>query len=741
MWDEWKTPQNVPLLLSLADKADISEENRKWFETHVTTGIPPKGPTLAELGVTQESFGDPLEPIRKMMKTPEGAFAYLKVLYKMMKVGALARLPRGCTKIRGEPLVTIPMFTIIQKGKPRLVANFAKRVKIDKEAAGDELAEWLENPVNRQEWDRNLGELAYNSLIDKEEKTLSYADLVDLASVKCGLGPGAYYMSADVSASYYQMVQHEKKLAYQRKELELPWGETLSLLLRGNEMGDAGACAKGNLDTLTKLFLAEADAKSSCPQAMYRLKYEELVPPSEYDLKEHLLPYDLKRIRERMLSKKQNELACMHTKKARFFEYRWGTTMMNFISYQDDMELGRRNWEEALALTTHFHDFCRRIRWLLSTLAKAPDQEGRVFCGIWTKGPIFGFTPEKWNDYGKVVDEVTLNETSSAQEILRLNGVLANSAALFPLLKIPLGLVSHHFASQIRLAIGAKKNAKLRVAWRKLLPQRFVVAGVLKEAVRNYWGRIKNSTVHARNFLVTAGDAKSERVISVDAEPDGIGIVKHDSYQSWGVKLDRNKSRLTGTRPVFGSISSTGFETSGTALAVEVVPELTKVHTGEFPVVYRCYQDNQGAERLIDPLNPKFRGDAFAANMLIQEKSHERNFMLMPDRLDTKTIPADAPSRLKNGMRKCMAELRRRRVLTALTMRARATGEKSPLLEGLKGASSLLDKIASFLGDLRPRNQRHQNRGAAPRMSKIHPAIVKKVEREIMEIERKYFPK
>ena len=118
---------------------------------------------------------------------------------------------------------------------------------------------------------------------------------------------------------------------------------------------------------------------------------------------------------------------------------------------------------------------------------------------------------------------------------------------------------------------------------------------------------------------MTAGDAKSERVISVDAEPDGIGIVKHDSYLCWGVKLDMNKSRLTGTRPIFGSISSTGFETSGTALAVEVVPELTKVHTGEFPVVYRCYQANQGAERLIDPLNPKFRGDAFAANMLIQE--------------------------------------------------------------------------------------------------------------------------
>ena len=174
---------------------------------------------------------------------------------------------------------------------------------------------------------------------------------------------------------------------------------------------------------------------------------------------------------------------------------------------------------------------------------------------------------------------------------------------------------------------------------------------------------------------------------------------------------------------------------------MEVVPELTKVHTGEFPVVYRCYQDNQGAERLIDPLNPKFRGDAFAANMLIQEKSHERNFMLMPDRLDTKTIPADAPSRLKNGMRKCMAELRRRRVLTALTMRARATGEKSPLLEGLKGASRLLDKIASFLGDLRPRNQGHNNRGAAPRTSRIHPSIVKKVESEILEIERKYFPK
>ena len=106
MWDEWKTPQNVPLLLSLVDKADISEENRKWFKTHVTTGIPPKGPTLAELGVTQESFGDQMGPIQEMMKTPKGAFAYLKVLYEMIKVGALARLPKGCKEIQGESIKT-----------------------------------------------------------------------------------------------------------------------------------------------------------------------------------------------------------------------------------------------------------------------------------------------------------------------------------------------------------------------------------------------------------------------------------------------------------------------------------------------------------------------------------------------------------------------------------------------------------------------------------------------------------
>ena len=703
MWDKWETPLNVPLLLSLTEKADISVENKIWFRTHVTTGIPPKGPTLAELGVTQENFGDPMGPIQEMMKTPKGGFAYLKVLYKMLKVGALARLPKNCVEIQGNPLITIPMFTITQKGKPRLVANFAKLVKIDPEAAGEVLADWLKKPGNRQKWNRNLGELAYNSLIDKEEKTLSYADLADLAALKCGLGPGAFYMSADVSAAYYQMVQHQSKLPYQRKAVQLPWGEVLPLLLMGHEMGDAGACGKGNLDTLTKLFLAEADAKSSCPQAKYRLKYEDIVPPSAYDLKEHLLPYDLKRVREKLQSKKQNELACMHTRKDRFIEYRWGTGMMNFIAYQDDMELGRMSQDEALALTTHFHDFCNRIRWRLSTKAEAPDQEGRTFCGIWTKGPLFGFAPEKWTVYGNVVDSVTLSETSSAGEILRLNGILANAAMLFPLLKIPLGLVSHHFAAQIRLAIGAKKNDRLKVAWRILLPQKFVVADVLKEAIRSYWGRIENSTVHARNFLVTAGDAKNERVISVDADPDGIGIVEHDSFQSWGIKLDRNTSRLTGTRENFGKISSTGFEASGTALAVDVIPELRKVHKGKFPAVYRCYQDNMGTERIMDPLSPKFRGDAFAANMLIQERSHERNFVLMPDRLDTKTIPADAPSRLKNGKKKCMAELRRRRVLTALTMKARAEGKASPLLEGLKGANRLLDRIASFLDDVRPR--------------------------------------
>ena len=160
--------------------------------------------------MTQEDFGDPIEPVRRRMSTPEGGFAYLSVLCKMFKVGAIARLPEGCKYINGDPIITIPTFIVVQKKKPRLVANFAKPVKIDKMKAGEALDEWLQDPRNRDEWERNAGELAYNSLISKEVKTLSYSDLTDLAALKCALGPKAYFMSADVSASYYQMMQHLK---------------------------------------------------------------------------------------------------------------------------------------------------------------------------------------------------------------------------------------------------------------------------------------------------------------------------------------------------------------------------------------------------------------------------------------------------------------------------------------------------------------------------------------------------
>ena len=124
-----------------------------------------------------------------------------------------------------------------------------------------QLENWAKNPTHMEEWIRNDGMLAYNSLISKEDSTLSYTSINDVAAYMLALGPEAYHVAEDISGAYYQMRQHRHKLAYQNKVVPLPNGEVANVHLMGRQMGDCHACAVGNHDTGTKMRLAETHAK------------------------------------------------------------------------------------------------------------------------------------------------------------------------------------------------------------------------------------------------------------------------------------------------------------------------------------------------------------------------------------------------------------------------------------------------------------------------------------------------
>ena len=699
--EDWKPVQNVELLIDLTRKSELSEEWKKWFIKQITIGSLPEGVTLGDLGVRQADIGDPVAPVRERMKDPAEGLAYLSTLLKMGVLGALARVPLGQRTIDGHEIVTIPNFIVYNKDKPRDVANYAKRVKISRRAFETQLEDWAKNPIHMDEWIRNDGMLSFNSLINKNDKTLSYLSISDVAAYALALGPNAYHSAEDLSGSYYQMMQHRLKLAYQNKVVPLPNGGVVNVHLMGRQMGDSHACAVGNHDTGTKMRLAETHAKLTNSKARYQYSRDEVRPPTDYGLKSKLRPYDLKRFNDELLRKEQNLLKDMHYKGRRVREYRFLKHVRCHVHYQDDMLTGRTENMEATWLGRHVrYFFGEKIYNVLSTEQHDPAKIA-IFCGIMINGVHFGFAEIKWTNYTQVVYDVTSRPYSTAGEIMRMNGILANTAILFPKLKIALALVAHHFAEIIRIIAGARTNARLKQAWKRLLKQQFVMHDELKKVVRESWDKIKGRTVHARQFVVMSGDARDENVLSTDVAPDGLGIVDHSTGESWAAILDRKKCKLINRWP-YGKISSTGFENCGVLVMTHVVAKINRIHVAEYPVIYRVYQDNTGAEAVCNPNNPLFKKDYLASAILIRERCEKLNIVLVPDRLDTKTIPADAPSRMNQGIQQCMKELKRRWILAFLTSRWRSFGNKADLnLLGLKGNNELLDMIAAFLPDVR----------------------------------------
>ena len=620
LWKEWTPRCNTELLLQLNEEAEYSPERKDWFKNQLLHGTLPSGPTLGSLGVKQKDLGDPVDPLRKrIQKDPIEGFAYLKVLFKMLKLGAIARIPEGDTEIAGVSILSMPNFTIEQKGKSRLVTNYSERIRISKMALQGPLKEWIRSPGNRAEWNTHYGKLSYNSLIRKVDSTLSYLGVKDLAAMMLALGEGAWYVDLDISGAFYQILQALEKLAYQVKIIPLRNGFA-RVVLMGREMGDANAPCVGNLDTGTPLLLAEVHAKKTKSKASYRYSREEVVPPSTYGLNDDPSPHDLRYMMKKQRRKKQNELGIMHHGGERFVEYRCREEIKTHIHFQDDALLGKLkiDLEKAIYLARHAYDFFEdKARKKLSTSDMIPSNH-KIFCGLHIEGTTLGFAREKWEKYDRIIKQVTESEWATAAQIMTMNGVLANAASLFPLLKIALALIAHHFAVEIRTAIGAEKNFRLKLAWRKLLKKKYVVSKILKNAVSKYWNMFFGKRVHARNFVLTPGDATETDIYSTDADPRGIGIVCHYTGVNWGAILDPEKSVLINRAP-WGKVSSCSFETDGVLAMTRVVPDMKRIHKHEFRRIFRSYNDNEGTEIVVDPTNPKFRGDYLAAQMLLQK--------------------------------------------------------------------------------------------------------------------------
>ncbi len=305
-YTDWETRLNVTLLTSLTRDSDLTKKEKDWFLTQITTGSVASGPTLGDLKVTQEDFGEPYTAIERRVGEIKGAFEALKVLAKMGCLGAIARPPPSPLCIHGNEPLVIPTFMVDSKGNPRQVSDYSARAFIRKCKAGGALTEWLKDPLNQAEWDRNGGRLSFNSLYSKDEKTLSYAGLEDLAALVLFLGINGRLSTHDISGAYYQMMQHWSKLAYQIKLLPVGNGRWIRVLLMTREMGCAHACAVGNTDTAIKIRLADTHAKRELGMDLYNMRIEDGHGPSEYGLRDVLRPYDEQRAVQKYTRKKQN---------------------------------------------------------------------------------------------------------------------------------------------------------------------------------------------------------------------------------------------------------------------------------------------------------------------------------------------------------------------------------------------------------------------------------------------------
>ena len=692
-YTDWETRLNVTLLTSLTRDSDLTKEEKDWFLTQITTGSVASGPTLGDLKVTQEDFGEPYTAIERRVGETKGAFEALKVLAKMGCLGAIARPPPSPLCIHGNEPLVIPTFMVDSKGNPRQVSDYSARAFIRKCKAGGALTEWLKDPLNQAEWDRNGGRLSFNSLYSKDEKTLSYAGLEDLAALVLFLGINGRLSTHDISGAYYQMMQHWSKLAYQIKLLPVGNGRWIRVLLMTREMGCAHACAVGNTDTAIKIRLADTHAKRELGLDLYNMRIEDGHGPSEYGLRDVLRPYDEQRAVQKYTRKKQNVNSFMHYKGVQLRQYRFGETIRAWHHYQDDFALGHLTL--GLMLAAHVFNFFELIHCKLSTVMKAPS-ETTVICGVQVCRLHFSYERKKWENYREIIDRVVVPPTCSGEDIMVMNGILANTAILFPFLKIALAVASHHFAEQIREKASAKEGFALRNAWKKLKETRYRVDKVVKNCVMRYWNQAVHKRVHAKRFVMCSGDAHKDYRWSTDACPTGVGVVCHTTWNSWGRTLPRTDPMIT-TEP-WGEVCSSTFEARGMGILLDLAPNLKDRTRGDEEVLIRVYQDNEGAETQYDHLNPKLSGDGLATAIYIMERCREKNITLFTDRLSTHIIPADATSRMTckkdGGYRQ---ELRCRMVLALITEFERSDGELWGLTPEVLAYRAGFGLIADFL--------------------------------------------
>ena len=742
-WEDWRPHANIEFLLRLNAKASYSDEQKRWFRTQLTEGHGPTGIALGDLEVSQEHFGDPVKPLReRMQKDINEMLQYLKVIVKMFKLKAVARVPETDTHVAGVRIVILPNFLVYNKDKPRLVSNYAERVRIPVEILPEGfLDDWLSVPANRLKWTLNNGFLSYNDLIPKEQSTLSYLGLEDLAALLLAMGDGAYLNTSDVSGAFYQMRQTLKRLAYQVKVIPCSDGTHKRLQLMGCEMGDGSAPSKGNLDTATHLRLVQTYAQEQGANIRFEYRTDELTRPSAYGLNNNLSPHILEEKKARQRAKIRHELECMHFAGRRWEEFRFKKKIWAAVHYADDNCNVNPVWDfqQALKRGKFSHVFMQLAGKFLSTEFSIPTQEA-VFCGWNIQGPTFGFTAKKWERYTEEIHLCTHSEVTTGKQIEIMCGILANAAQLFEMIKIPLALVSHHFSDVIRAATAAKtKRTQLQVAWRKLLKKHYRIHHTLKKVIWETWLRFKGKRTHARKFVLTIGDARDEDMYSSDASPQGIGFVNHYTGKSWGTALDPEKSPLI-TRKPFGKVASATFEVQGPCLMMATVPELQKktqlTRENPFKRVVGVYLDNIGAQYKIHPTNPKLSGSSLAPMIWLMRRQDEYGIHLVTGRLDTDTIPADVPSRLYKGQKALTKDLQRRRVLSLLTSLSRRFGDHT-LVDGLKGKDALLNHIGSFLAPPRPLNQSLIE--AAHPIQSIRQSLVRKLEQDIVKLERKYF--
>ena len=631
----------------------MNQEVKTWFIDNVTIGHKPEGMTLKELGLTQRDFGNPLEMAKEASKDPRLAFEHLRVTAKMLKLGAIATVESegGKMRVHGQDAFFVPSFLVFQKNKPRLVTDYSKMAKVKREG-NRALKKWLESAENRTRFKHSQGRISYNLLIPKNETTMSYIGLKDVASIILALGKGARLGLKDVSGSYHQIRQHPDRLPYQGKILFIPGvgGEEdkfLPFLLMGTEMGGASACAVGNLDTAIKLRLAEQRAEEEGSEARYRMSWKELIRPSAYGLKDFIsADFWLEDIKEKH-SKKRNKFDFHHLGGQRRTEYRYKSKIRLTLSFQDDMLSGEMASSSPGALARHLeHFYTGEIRGVLSTDNRDPEKVA-IFCGILIEDQKFTFPKDKWERFHQGVTTVVEKEIVTGQEVMSANGMLANTGILFPELKFFNAIYARHIGKLIQKSILARNSEHLKREWRILLRKRYRVDKKVKKAIKQGWETVKGRSVHVRNFVVLPGDATTE--LSVDVSPGGIGIVLHkkkwEEIESSGYKL--GKSPIIEREP-WGEVASTSFELAGVAVATKMVPELMEAtpKEDEFEKIVRVWQDNSGAECALDPTSPKFKNSYLAPHWIVQSHCKSRRIILVPQYMGTKMIPADAPSRM-----------------------------------------------------------------------------------------------